>query len=296
MSPGVGLVLQPDEAYLELLDDVLQTEVDYYEVAPETLWFEDEEGRLHPNGFFRRFAALREDTKRPFVAHGVGQSIGTSSRGQAARRRRNLRRLADDHRVFDFRWYTDHLGATTLDDLAITLPLSLPMTAYAAKVAARCLRAMQGVVPDVGVENSMAHFVLGDPLAEPAFLSSVVRAPHTHLLLDLHNVYTMGLNLGFDPRAYLAKVDHGKVIEIHLSGGSLSDPNWLPSGRTLRLDGHDGPVPDEVWALFEEILPRCRNLRGVTVERMEGTVAPGDVPLLRDEVRRARRILQGRAG
>jgi hypothetical protein len=41
------------------------------------------------------------------------------------------------------------------------------------------------VVPDVGVENNVAYFMLGDPLGEPAFLRSILRAEGTHLLLDL---------------------------------------------------------------------------------------------------------------
>jgi hypothetical protein len=47
-----------------------------------------------------------------------------------------------------------------------------------------------------------------------------------------------------------------------------------------------------VWKLFEMIAPRCSRLRGVTVERMEGTVSETDVPLLRDEIRRARQMVR----
>jgi len=149
-------------------------------------------------------------------------------------------------------------------------------------------------VPDVGVENSVFYFVLGDPLDEPAFIGEVLRARRTHLLLDLHNVFTSALNFGFDPRAYLARLDLGRVIEIHLSGGSPSDPRWLPSGRVMRLDAHDSAVPEAVWRLFEEVAPRCGGLRGVTLERMEGTVGAGDAAVIREELRRARRVLGAR--
>ena len=83
-----------------------------------------------------------------------------------------------------------------------------------------------------------------------------------------------------------------KVIEIHLAGGERSDPDWLDSGRTLHLDSHDHAVPEEVWTLFEDVLPRCPNLRGATLERMEGTVDDSDVPLLREELRRVRKTLE----
>jgi uncharacterized protein (UPF0276 family) len=288
----VGFSLQPEEEFLDRLDEVIRREVDYYEVAPETLWREDGEGALHDNGYFRRLAALREASARPFVAHGVGISPGSASRADVPRRRRWLARLARDHAAFGFLWYTDHLGASAPAGLAATLPLPVPMNAHAARVLRRSLDAMAKVVPDVGLENTVALFLLGDPLDEPAFLGRVLRAPRRHLLLDLHNVYTMAQNFGFEPEAYLERLDLDRVIEIHLSGGSSSDPAWLPSGRVLRLDGHDGAVPEAVWRLFDRVAPRCRHLRGVTLERMEGTVTSREhVAEVRGEIRRARRAL-----
>ncbi len=70
-----------------------------------------------------------------------------------------------------------------------------------------------------------------------------------------------------------------------------SDPGWLPSGRVLRMDGHDAAVPEQAWVLLGEVLPRCTNLRGVTLERMEGTVGPDDVAHLLAEVRRVKRVI-----
>jgi uncharacterized protein (UPF0276 family) len=292
----VGLSLHPEEEFLDRLDEVIRCEVDYFEVAPETLWREDGEGALHDNGYFRRFLALREAGARSFVAHGVGFSPGSASRADVPRRRRWLSRMARDHAAFGFLWYTDHLGASAPAGLAATLPLPVPMDAHAARVLRRSLDAMAKVVPDVGLENTVAYFVIGDPLDEPAFLGRVLRAPRRHLLLDLHNVYTMAQNFGFEPEAYLERLDLDRVIEIHLSGGSSSDPAWLPSGRVLRLDGHDDAVPEAVWQLFDRVAPRCRRLRGVTLERMEGTVTSRQhVAEVRGEIRRARRAL-GRLG
>lgn len=285
----VGFTLQPDEEFLELTAGIADS-ADYLEVAPETLWRVDTSGALGPNGFHARFTRVRERTRKPFVAHGVGLSLGTASRKDAPRRRRWLERLRADHAAFEFRWYTDHLGASSLDGRAVTLPLPLPMTDAASAVVRRRLRSMQAVVPRVGVENSVSYFLLGAPLDEPAFLNAILRAPNTYLLLDLHNVYTMACNLGFEPEAYLARLDLSRVIEIHLSGGTLSDGSWLPGGRVLRLDSHDAAVPEEVWQLLALVAPRCANLQGVTLERMEGTVRRQDVAGLGEELRRARRM------
>jgi uncharacterized protein (UPF0276 family) len=102
----------------------------------------------------------------------------------------------------------------------------------------------------------------------------------------------MAHNFGFDPADYLRRLDLAKVIEIHVSGGGESSPAWLPSGRVLRLDSHDSAVPELVWRMLESVAPRCPNLRGVTLERMEGTVADGDELLLAYELDRVRAIVQ----
>jgi hypothetical protein len=283
----VGFTLQPDAAFLELCAPLIE-DADYYEVTPETLWRLGRDGELTPNGFHRRFLEIKAETGKPFVAHGVGLSMGTSDRSDAARRRRWLRQMCADQAAFGFGWYTEHLGASSLAGLAMTLPLPVPMDAAAAKVLRGRLRAMQQVVPDVGVENNVAYFTLGAPLEEPGFLRRVLSAPRTHLLLDLHNLHTMAVNFGFDPEEYLNGLPLDRVIEIHMSGGSFSDGAWLPSGRVMRLDSHAGAVPEEVWRLLGCALPRCPNLRGVTLERMEGTVEAEDIRGLHEELHRIR--------
>lgn len=294
MTVPVGFSLQPDLAFLGLLEPLLFDDVDYFEVAPETTWRRDDaRGGWVPNGFHREFLRLGAAARKPFVAHAVHGSFGTVDPRDDARHEQWRRRVAADHERFRFRWLTDHLGAAVLDQRALALPIALPMTAAMAGVVRERLVALQAVVSDVGVENSVFYFVLGDWLAEPAFLADVLAAERTHLLLDLHNVFTMAQNVGADAAEYVRRLDLSRVIEIHVSGGDTSQPQWLPSGRTLRLDSHDRAVPEPVWELFAAIAPRCPNLRGVTLERMEGTVAAGDVATVRDELRRIRQVLRG---
>lgn len=287
-APAIGLTLQPEREYLERCAPLFE-QVDLLEVAPETTWRRDPAGALVPNGYHARFLELGARLGKRFVAHGVGLSLGSS--GDHERRAAWLARLAADQRAFDYLWYTDHLGATALAGEAVTLPVGLPMTPGAAAVVRARLADMRRVVPRVGLENTAIYFTLGDPLAEPAFIREILRDEH-HLLLDLHNLHTMAHNCGFAPRDYLDRLDLSRVIEIHLAGGRDSDPAWLRSRRALRLDSHDAAVPEPVWKLLERALPRCPNLRAVVLERMEGTVDPGDELLLRDELHRARRTVQ----
>jgi hypothetical protein len=290
----VGVALPPDFETLELLAPLV-AEADLYEVAPETLWRALPDGSLEPNGYHRRFVELRERTGKPFVAHGVGLSVGTAGRSDEARRRLWLQRIRGDHESFDFLWYTDHLGATALDGLALTLPLPVPMTPASAALIRRHLRSLQRVVPLVGVETTASYFLFGPALEEPLFLNRILDAPGLCLLLDLHNLFTMASNFGFDPEAYLVRLDLSRVVEIHVSGGSFSDPGWLPSGRRLRLDSHDAAVPEEVWTLLDRVAPRCPGLQALTLERLEGTVDPAGVPALAEELRRLRRVAEALA-
>lgn len=292
MPVDVGFTLQPEAAFLDRLVPVLKR-VDYFEVAPETTWFSQPGAPLLPNGFATRFLDLGLRHGAYFVAHGVGWSMGSDDPRDEPRRRQWLDRLALDQAQFEYRWYTDHLGATTLAAEAVTLPLPLPMTDAFAQTVSRNLARLQDIAPDVGVENTAHTFMLGDPLGEPAFLDRALAGEGHHLLLDLHNLVVTASNVGFDAHAWLDAVDLSRVIEIHVAGGDHSDPAWLASRRTFRLDSHATAVPEEVWSLLVDVAPRCDNLRGITLERMEGTVGRQDVPVIEAEVARLIEIAKG---
>lgn len=142
---ALGFTLQPEERTLALLAAVIREEPDYYEVAPETLWRRDGAGGFRPNGFHELFGALAAETRKPFVAHGVGMSLGTV-RPDATDQARRLARVAADHAAFRFLWYTDHLGATALDGMELTLPMPPFMCRETAGVVRTGLAAMRAVV------------------------------------------------------------------------------------------------------------------------------------------------------
>jgi uncharacterized protein (UPF0276 family) len=41
----------------------------------------------------------------------------------------------------------------------------------------------------------------------------------------------MAVNFGFDPDDYVRRLPLDRVLEIHVSGGTLSSDRWLSSGR-----------------------------------------------------------------
>ncbi|MEZ5973723.1 MAG: DUF692 family protein [Planctomycetota bacterium] len=110
------------------------------------------------------------------------------------------------------------------------------------------------------------------------------------MLLDVHNVYTTAVNAGFNPRTYIERLPLDKVIEIHVSGGCSPIPRGCAAAMSCASIATTKGA-DEVWELLQFALPRCPKLRGVTLERLEGTIEPDDVPRLVDELQRIRRIL-----
>jgi hypothetical protein len=288
---GVGLPLYSDLEYLELARELIEDEADYFEVNPETLW-RPELGALVRNDYHALFQEIRQRSGKPFVAHGLAFSLGSPPDGDQDRTDAWMERLRDDQDIFRFEWLTEHLGWTQVDGLQATLPLPLPFHEESVRAVAARMRLLGSVVPSVGFENNADYFCLGDPAGWPDLINTLCRESSCGLLLDLHNLYTQCLNWKQDPAETLDRLDADAVLEIHLSGGSESDPGWLSSGRIFRLDSHDGPIPEPVWTLVERALPRCRNLRGVTVERLNGTFKAAEVPALRAELRRAKELFR----
>src|SRR5918996_114260 len=138
---GVGVPLFPDFEYLELMREVIEEEADYFEVNPETLW-RPEDGRLVRNDYYPLFQQIRDRSRKPFVAHGLGFSLGTPLDDPAERARTDawLARLRDDQAEFRFEWISEHLGWTIAGGLQATLPLPFPFTDEALAVLSARLR------------------------------------------------------------------------------------------------------------------------------------------------------------
>jgi uncharacterized protein (UPF0276 family) len=254
-------------------------------VTPETLWTTG----CAPGPRWDDFLDLVRRSGLPVVGHGVGLSLG--SPGTDERTEAWLAAIRRDHAAFGFAWYSEHLGFAGHGGRWAALPLPLPPTDEAVRAVAARIARLQEIVPTVAFENNVGYFALGDPAREPEFLDAICRAADCSMLLDLHNVHVQCANLGVSADAYLAALDLARVVEIHVSGGSVSDPRWLPSGRTMRLDSHDGPVPEEVWTSLAWALPRCPSLRGVVLERIDGSLRAEDVPAHEADVRRLRESL-----
>ena len=256
---GVGLAYQvPLAPLIEAAGD----ELDYVEIVPDTLWT-DLGHRAEPR--YIDDAAGRAGLERascggPFVAHGIGLSIGSAGvfdLGHVDQIERWRRRLG-------FAWHSDHLAfhlaeqGEGLMNVGITLPL--PRDRESIELLVPRIREVRRRVPvPFLLENNVYYFDIPDcEMDEATFLNTLCRESGCGLVLDLHNVYTNARNHGFDARALLSELELEHVGEIHVAGGMELDGFYL--------DAHSDTIPDAVWLLLEWTLPRCPNIGGVTFE------------------------------
>ena len=282
--PLLGVSLQPDRAFLQHNRALIEERAELFELTPETLW---RAGAL-PGAGYETLLALVREAARPVLGHGVLFGLGAPAPTRRAAWLEGLRRDCD---AFGFAWFSEHLGWADHGGLHAALPLPLPPTDEAAATVAASLAELQTVCPIVAFENNADLFCLGDPLRQPDLFADICARADAFLLLDLHNAWTFCRNLAVDFDAWLARVPWSRVLEIHLSGGSESDPEWLPSRRVLRLDSHDGAVPDPVWRAFEASLPRAPNVRAVVLEWLPDGFGPAQAAQLARDFERARSVL-----
>ena len=242
---------------------------DFVEVTPETLCQATRaDGRLTITP--GRDAVLRtRDACRdlPMVAHGVELSIGAAGGMNTA----CLDMLQAFAALWPFAWHSEHLGFQTVAAadgrmLDIGAPLPLPATEAAAQlVAARAQQVMARIPAPFLLENP-AHYLPDLPADPPVgddigLINRILELSPCGQLLDLHNLYCNAVNFSFDPFAALQRLRLDRVVEIHLAGGSWHDG--------FLMDAHDGPAPEPVWELLDEVLPRAPNLRGVVFEVLD---------------------------
>jgi hypothetical protein len=91
-------------------------------------------------------------------------------------------------------------------------------------------------------------------MSETFFLTELVRRAGCALLHDVNNVFVSATNHGFAALSYLADFPLAQVGDLYLAG---HDEQADDEGDLLLIDGHDRPVADGVWKLFDIIIGRC---------------------------------------
>lgn len=220
--------------------------VDWLEVTPEHFMplTDDTRGRLAL--LARRF---------PIVCHSLELSVGSDGEdapGYAAA-------IDSAIAVTSAVWHGDHLCFTRAGDYPVRALSPLPFNEASIEVATRNIRRVEsGLAVPFAIEN--ITYYIANPLSdlgEAEFLCRVLREADCGLILDLHNVVANAHNHGYDPVAFVDSLPLDRVVQIHLAGGE--------NEGGLRLDTHSSCSPEDVWSLFEHVVPRCP-VRGVNFE------------------------------
>lgn len=210
--------------------------MDFFEILSENFMVDGGS----PRHFLTQLAA-----HYPLVAHGVSLSVGSDPEPGYLDR---LKALLDQ---VNPPWFSDHLCFTGVVGRRVHDLLPLPYTAETARhTATRIRQAQEHTGRLFAVENVSSYLGYRDSaMPEEAFLAEVVEAADCAILLDVNNIYVSACNHGFDPIAYLDGVPMDRVVQIHLAGHTVKEEGY-------RLDTHDGPVCDAVWALYREAIRR----------------------------------------
>ncbi|KAA0994627.1 DUF692 domain-containing protein [Pseudomonas sp. ANT_J12] len=209
---------------------------DFLEVAPEN-WI----GIGGAHG-----AALRALAERyPLSCHGLSLSLGGAAPLDVGFLQ-EVRVFLDHYKV---PLYSEHLSYCSDDGHLYDL-LPLPFTEEAVKHVATRIRQSQDILGRrLAVENVSYYAAPRQDMDELTFTNAVLREADCDLLLDVNNVYVNSINHGVDPQAFLAGIDSGRVVAMHVAG-------HFDESDTLKIDTHGASVKPVVWSLLAEAYAR----------------------------------------
>jgi hypothetical protein len=212
----------------------------------------------------------------PLVLHGVSLSIGSVDPLNTE----YLDRLAALIERVEPAWVSDHLCWTGVDGVNLHDLLPLPYTPEClAHVAGRVRQVQDRLAHRLVLENPSTYLTAThNSLTEWEFLAALAEEADCLLLLDVNNVYVSACNHGFDPQRYLAGIPPARVVQLHIAGHS--------DVSGFKIDTHDAPVCDAVWALYAQATQRFPG--AATLLERDDAIPP--LPELIAELDRARAI------
>jgi uncharacterized protein (UPF0276 family) len=183
---------------------------------------------------------------RPLVLHGVSLNLASTDPLDDA----YLDQLAALAARFEPAWISDHLCWTGVAGENLHDLLPVPFTEECVRwVAERIARVQDRLGRRIALENVSSYAAFcQDAMPEAEFLTAVCETADCGILLDVNNVFVSAHNHGWSAEAYLNAVPAERVFQLHLAGHSQAGP--------LKIDSHDHPVCDEVWALYARALRR----------------------------------------
>jgi uncharacterized protein (UPF0276 family) len=218
--------------------------------SPDVSWFEAHSENYFSEGGAQRRILPRIRERYPISLHGVGLSLGSTDPLD----RTHLAQLGRLVREVEPVFVSEHLSWSSVDGRFTNDLLPLPYTEEALRHMISRVRQVQDFLGrQVLIENVSSYLEFASSqLSEWDFLSELSHETDCAILLDVNNVHVSAMNHGFDPYFYLNRIPRQAVREMHLAGHSIRRIGH----RDIRVDTHDAPVCDAVWALYAAAVQR----------------------------------------
>lgn len=217
--------------------------------------------------------------------HGVGLSIG----GDGPLDEDHLDRLAILIARYEPESFSEHLAWSSHGDIFLNDLLPAPYNpATLQRVCDHIDRVQERLGRRMLLENPATYVEFAaSTLAEPDFISEVVKRTGCGLLLDVNNVYVSCTNHGRDVQPYIDAFPLAATAQIHLAGFA---EDIDAAGAPLLIDSHGAPIAEAVWDLYRFTLQRSGSLPTL-IERDNDIPA---FPVLLAEAQQAEKLLQSR--
>ena len=258
LPPRAGVGLKP-EHFRQIVEN--WPDLGFFEVHAENYMVDG--GPYH-----HYLTRIRE--RYPLSIHGVGLSIG----GESPLDQAHLDKLAVLIDRYAPQSFSEHLAWSSHGEVFLNDLLPVPYNAdtlqrvcdHIDQVQTRLKRRMLLENPATYVEFA------NSTMAEPEFMTEVLRRTDCGLLLDVNNVYVSAVNHNRDPYATIRALPLDAVGEIHLAGFAREQDG---KGDPLLIDSHGSPVAQAVWQLYEFALHRVGSI--ATLIERDNDIPPFDV-------------------
>lgn len=255
----VGLSFFPDQTFLNLClplfehenVEVLEWSFDHCHYAKRPEWFHlllkdySEAGRL--------------------LAHGVHYSAFTG-------------KMTDDHHLWLDLWkmeqlqlqyvhISEHIGYKSQHKHNSGFPLPLDYHLVNVQDFEQQITALQisSEIP-LGFEILALSLSYQQVVEQAKFVTQLCQRFNTFIVLDLHNLYCQALNFDLEMDELIAMYPIEYIREIHVSGGSFSESDFTM--KKIRRDTHDGVIPEELFKVLQDWLPRLQYCQYIIFEQL----------------------------
>jgi uncharacterized protein (UPF0276 family) len=182
------------------------------------------------------------------IPHGVSLSLGGASLPDLKR----VRRLNELAKRFNSPFVSEHIAFVRGKALDSGHLLPVPRTRSAVKVLVENTMFCKEHLSVPLVLENIAYLCdwKNSELDEAEFITEILEATDSMMLIDIANLMANSLNHNFDPVEFLKKIPLQRIAYVHVAGGIIRDG--------LYHDTHAHPVPGGVHALLTQLCQLSR--------------------------------------